>query len=72
MMSKNKRAPEEVENHSEDPIAMMMEMRKELETLKRKNAEEINAPRAENDHMRQSLDNSVTILIVRDENRDPT
>jgi len=44
---------------------MMMEMRKELKTLK-KNMEEINALRAEDTRMRQKLDNNVTIPIMRD------
>ena len=43
-------------------------MRKELETLKRKNVDEINVLRVENVRMRKKLDNNVTIPILRDEN----
>jgi len=36
---------EDFHNNREDPIPMMLELRKEMETLKRKNADELEALR---------------------------
>jgi len=53
MMSNNRNMLEEIENHQDDDhVTMMMELGKELETLKRKIAEEIDALRMENARIR--------------------
>ena len=52
-MSNNRNMLEEIENHQDDDhVTMMMELGKELETLKRKIAEEIDALRMENARIR--------------------
>jgi len=41
MANNDKQVPDEVNNHQEDPTAMMREMSREMETLKEKNVEKI-------------------------------
>jgi len=42
MMSNDRHTLEEDENHQENPMVMIREMRREIEMLKRKNEEKVN------------------------------
>jgi len=44
-------------------LDMMQEIKKEFETLKRKNVKEIEALRAENDHLRRKVEESNIVRV---------
>jgi len=46
---------EELQDNHEDSITMMLELHREMETLKRKNTEELNAQKEENTRLKQRI-----------------
>jgi len=70
MMGDNRRIPKGIENHHDDPIMLMVKLRKKLETLNRR-MQRINALRIKNTWMRQKLESRGIVPVPTKEPRDP-